>query len=63
MYKLFFYLLIFYLVYRGILFVIRLLSAFNKKNVSEPISPESKFKDVEEAHYTEIKDDKDKDSH
>ena len=45
------------------MFVIRLLTSFNKKNVSNPVSPKSKFKDVEEAHYTEIKDDKDKDSH
>jgi hypothetical protein len=35
----------------------------NKKNVNGPAAPDSKFKDVEEAHFTEIKDDKNKDSH
>jgi hypothetical protein len=59
--KLFYYIIIIYLVYKGILFVTRLFTSVNKKGNSGPVSPESKFKDVEEAHYTEIKDDKDKD--
>ena len=33
--------------------------AINKKEVNKPQSPKSKFKDVEEANYTEIKEDKD----
>jgi hypothetical protein len=63
MFRFFYLLLISYLVYKGIMFLIRLFASFNKKNVSSPVSPKSKFKDVEEAHYTEIKNDKDKDSH
>jgi hypothetical protein len=63
MYRLFFYFLVFYLIYRGILFFVRLFSEMNKKNVNGPVAPDSKFKDVEEAHFTEIKDDKNKDSH
>ena len=63
MYRLIFYFIFVYLIYKGILFIVRLFTAINKKNGNDPISPKSKFKDVEEAHYTEIKDDKDKDSH
>jgi hypothetical protein len=50
------------LIYKGILFIVRLFTVVNKKESNDPVSPKSKFKDVEEAHYTEIKDDKDKDS-
>ena len=63
MYRLIFYFIFIYLIYKGILFVVRLFTAINKKDSNDPISPKSKFKDVEEAKYTEIKDDKDKDSH
>jgi hypothetical protein len=63
MYRLFFYLIFIYLIYKGILFIVRLFTAIKKKDGNDPISPKSKFKDVEEASYTEIKDDKDKDSH
>jgi hypothetical protein len=34
-----------------------------RKGNNNQTPPASKFKDVEEAHYTEIKDDKNKDSH
>jgi hypothetical protein len=50
------------LIYKGILFIVRLFAAIKKKDVNDPISPKSKFKDVEEASYTDIKEDKDKDS-
>jgi|CZKP01.1.fsa_nt_gi hypothetical protein len=60
--ELFYYIIIIYLIYKGILFVARVYRTINKKENIDPISPKSKFKDVEEAHYTEIKDDKDKDS-
>jgi hypothetical protein len=63
MYRLIFYFIFVYLIYKGILFIVRLFTAVNKKTSNDPISPKSKFKDVEEANYTEIKDDKDKDSH
>ena len=63
MYRLIFYFIFIYLIYKGILFVVRLFTTINKKGSNDPISPKSKFKDVEEANYTEIKDDKDKDSH
>ena len=62
MYRLIFYFLFVYLIYKGILFIVKLFTAVNKKESNDPISPKSKFKDVEEANYTEIKDDKDKDS-
>jgi len=62
MYRLIFYFLFVYLIYKGILFIVKLFAAVNKKESNDPISTKSKFKDVEEAHYTEIKDDKDKDS-
>ena len=62
MYRLIFYFIFIYLIYKGILFIIRLFTVVNKKESNDPVSPKSKFKDVEEAHYTEIKDDKDKDS-
>ena len=62
MYRLIFYFLFGYLIYRGILLIAKLFMAVTKKGSSEPVSPKSKFKDVEEATYTEIKDDKDKDS-
>ena len=62
MYRLIFYFLFVYLIYKGILFVAKIYRAVNKKESNGPVSPESKFKDVEEANYTEIKDDKDKDS-
>ena len=48
-----------YLIYKGILFFAKLFLAINKKEVNKPQSPKSKFKDVEEANYTEIKEDKD----
>jgi hypothetical protein len=60
--ELFYYVIISYLIYKGILFIARVYRAINKKESNDPISPKSKFKDVEEANYTEIKDDKDKDS-
>jgi hypothetical protein len=63
MYRLIFYFIFIYLIYKGILFIVRLFTAINKKDSNDPIAPKSKFKDVEEAHYTEIKDDKDKNSH
>ena len=63
MYRLIFYFIFIYLIYKGILFIVRLFTAINKKDSNDSISPKSKFKDVEEANYTEIKDDKDKDSH
>jgi len=63
MYRIIFYFLFIYLIYKGILFIVRLFSAINKKDSNDPISPKSKFKDVEEADYTEIKENKDKDSH
>lgn len=59
--ELFYYIVIGYLVYKGILFVAKLFAASNPKPNVDQRPPESKFKDVEEAHYTEIKDDKDKD--
>jgi hypothetical protein len=62
MYKLIFYFIFIYLIYKGILFIVRFFAVVNKKESNDPVSPKSKFKDVEEAHYTEIKDDKDKDS-
>jgi hypothetical protein len=61
--ELFYYFIIIYLIYKGILFIARIYRTVNKKGSTDPISPKSKFKDVEEANYTEIKDDKDKDSH
>jgi hypothetical protein len=61
--ELFYYVIFAYLIYKGILFVAKVYRAVNKKESNGPVSPESKFKDVEEANYTEIKDDKDKDSH
>jgi hypothetical protein len=63
LFRLVYYFIVIYLIYKGILFIVRLFTAVNKKNSNDPISPKSKFKDVEEAHYTEIKDVKDKDSH
>jgi hypothetical protein len=63
MYRLIFYFIFVYLIYKGILFIVKLFTAINKKKSSDPISPKSNFKDVEEANFTEIKDDKDKDSH
>ena len=62
MYRLILYFIFIYLIYKGILLVVRLFTAINKKS-DDPKSPKSKFKDIEEAHYTEIKDDKDKESH
>ena len=62
MYRLIFYFIFVYLIYKGILFIVRLFTAIKKKDVNDPISPKSKFKDIEEASYTEIKEDKDKDS-
>ena len=69
MFRVIFYFLFIYLIYRGIQFVFRIFAAINsgnnsgatksKDNVSE--SAKSKFKDVEEANYTEIKDEKKKD--
>jgi hypothetical protein len=53
----------FYLIYRGILFFIRLFAEMNKKNVNGSSNSKSKFKDVEEADFTEIKDDKNKEPH
>jgi hypothetical protein len=64
------YFIFIYLVYRGIQYLFRIFAAINtgnnpgaaksKDNASN--SAKSKFKDVEEAHYTEIKDEKKKDS-
>jgi hypothetical protein len=60
--ELFYYAIISYLVYKGILFIARFFASPNKKGNSNPVSPKSsRFKDIEEANYTEIKDDKDKD--
>ena len=59
LFKLIYYLLFIYLIYKGILFLLRFFTAVNKKEVNKSQSPKSKFKDVEEANYTEIKDDKD----
>ena len=60
--------LVIYLIYRGINFLFKIFAAMNtanttrtntnKDNVSP--SPKSKFKDIEEAKYTEIKEDKKK---
>jgi hypothetical protein len=61
--ELFSYFIIIYLIYKGILFIARIYRTVNNKGSNDPVSPKSKFKDVEEANYTEIKDDKDKDSH
>jgi hypothetical protein len=58
--ELFYYIIIIYLVYKGILFVARLFAVANKKGSDDTRPPKSKFKDVEEANYTEIKDDEDK---
>ncbi|MDR3669107.1 MAG: hypothetical protein P4L35_19940 [Ignavibacteriaceae bacterium] len=58
---LFYYIVIIYLVYKGIIFVSRLFAVSNKKSDEEVRPSKSKFKDVEEADFTEIKDDKDKD--
>jgi hypothetical protein len=63
MYRFIFYLLVFYIVYKGILYVMRLFTALNKKASNGSTTPKSRFKDIEEANYTEIKEDKDKDSH
>jgi hypothetical protein len=63
MYRLFLFFLVIYLIYRGILFFIRLFNEINKKSVNDSPNPKSKFKDVEEANFTEIKDDKDKEPH
>lgn len=63
LFRLIYYFIVVYLIYKGILFIARLFTAVNKKDSNDPISTKSKFKDVEEANYTEIKDDKDKDSH
>lgn len=67
MFKVVFYFLFIYLIYRGIQFVFRIFAVINsgkksgtsKDNASS--SAKSKFKDVEEANFTEIKDDKKKD--
>ena len=59
--ELFYYIIIIYLVYKGITFITRFFASVNKKSTGGPVSPESKFKDVEEAQFTEIKNDKDKD--
>jgi hypothetical protein len=61
--RLIFYFIVIYFIYKGILFIGRLFNAFTKKAGNDSVPPKSKFKDVEEAHYTEIKEDKDKDSH
>ena len=61
--------LVIYLIYRGIMFVFRMFAAINSGNNNRTApnndtassSPKSKFKDVEEAHYTEIKDDRKQD--
>lgn len=73
MFRVLYYFLFIYLIYKGIQFVFGIFAAMNsgkksgknsgttksKDNVSQ--SAKSKFKDVEEANYIEIKDDKKKD--
>ena len=59
--RLFYYIIIGYLIYKGILFIARLITVSFKKGSDDSRPPKSKFKDVEEANYTEIKEDKDKD--
>ncbi len=60
---------IIYLIYRGIKFMARIVATINSGNNSannnskDSKSAKSKFKDVEEASYIEIKDDKKKDPH
>jgi len=69
MFRVVFYFLFIYLIYRGIQFVFRIFAAINSgdksgnqtSNETSSASAKSKFKDVEEAHYTEIKDDQNKD--
>ena len=59
--ELIYYFVIGYLVYKGILFIARLFKVSSKRESDDSRPPKSRFKDVEEANYTEIKDDKDKD--
>lgn len=69
MFRVLFYFLFIYLIYRGIQFLFRIFAVINSNknsgtgtaNDKASSSAKSKFKDVEEANYTEIKDDKKKD--
>jgi hypothetical protein len=64
MFRIVIYFIFIYLIYRGINYLFRIFAVINKnrENVSSS-STKSKFSDIEEAQYTEIKDDKDKESH
>ncbi len=62
MFRLIFFLIVSYFVFKGLDFLWRLFLNYNRNKANRNNVPpsNSKYKDVEEAEFTEIKDDEDK---